>query len=170
MILNLNRIKTEALLLFCKDIILTYKDKDDNLFNIPQEVKEYINSISEEILREINRVVKTNDFYQKNMKNSQIKAVVLAYEYINKTISKELKEGKAFNPSMLYFALLASWFAELEKEKNNKTFIYFILYPYTNVYDKLLISIKDEDYKHLNISMIYLAERVSKKLDAYKFR
>jgi hypothetical protein len=29
MILNLSKIKTESLLLFCKDLILSYKDKDD---------------------------------------------------------------------------------------------------------------------------------------------
>jgi len=29
MILNLSKIKTQSLLLFCKDLILSYKDKND---------------------------------------------------------------------------------------------------------------------------------------------
>lgn len=170
MILNLSRIKTEALLLFCKDIILSYKDSNDNLFEIDTEIKDYINSISDEMLREITKILRPNDFYQKNLNNSQVKAVVLSYEHLNKSLSKELKKESAFNPSMLYFSLLASWFAELEKERTNKAFIYFTIYPYSNVYDKLLLEIKNEEYKKLNISMINIAERVIKKLDNYKFR
>ena len=71
---------------------------------------------------------------------------------------------------MLYFSLLALWFKELNKESKSKEYIYFILYPYSNVYDKLLVEIKDKEFKLLNIKMIELAEKVIYNFDKYSFK
>ena len=82
-------------------------------------------------------------------------------------ISKSLKEFEAFNPSMLYFSLLALWFKELNKESRSKEYIYFILYPYSHVYDRLLVGMKNKEFKELNIKMIELAEKIIYKFDDY---
>ena len=71
---------------------------------------------------------------------------------------------------MLYFSLLALWFKELNKESRSKEYIYFILYPYSNVYDKLLVEMKNKEFKALNIKMIELAEKIIYKFDKYGFR
>jgi hypothetical protein len=71
---------------------------------------------------------------------------------------------------MLYFSLLAVWFKELNKESRSKEYIYFILYPYANVYDKLLVEIKNKEFKVLNIKMLELAEEIIYKFDRYSFR
>lgn len=42
---------------------------------------------------------------------------------------------------------------------------YFLLYPYGTVYDKLLIGIKNVEYKNMSIKMIELAEKVIYKYD-----
>ena len=39
--------------------------------------------------------------------------------FINNEISKNLKQNEEFNPSMLYFSLLAVWFKELNKESKS---------------------------------------------------
>jgi len=168
MILNLSKIKTEALLLFCKDLIDSYKDKEEKLFNIDDEIDDYINQISKDMHKQISNCTFPTDYYIKNRKHYRIKAVLQSYDFINKEISKELSngdEGKLFNPAMLYFSLLAVWFKELDKESRSKEYIYFIIYPYSNVYDKLLVNIKDENFKLLNIAMLELAEKVIFKLD-----
>jgi len=66
--------------------------------------------------------------------------------------------------------MLAVWFKELDKESKSKEYIYFTIYPYANVYDKLLVNIKDEKFKRLNIEMIELAEKVVFDLDKVSFR
>jgi hypothetical protein len=71
---------------------------------------------------------------------------------------------------MLYFSLLAVWFKELDKESKSKKYIYFTIYPYGNVYDKLLLNIKDESFKKLNISMIEIAEKIIYRVDRFSFR
>ncbi len=170
MILNLSKIKTEALLLFCRDLIESYKDKDEKLFDFDEEINEYLIKISNDMHKEILKVTSTNEYYIKNSKHFRIKAILDSYNFINKEIGKHLEKGKVFNPTMLYFSLLAVWFKELDKESRSKEYIYFIIYPYANVYDKLLLNIKDEKFKLLNISMIELAEKVIYKLDQYSFR
>ena len=170
MILNLSQIKTEALLLFCKDLIESYKNIDDINFDIEKDLNSYISSISEDILKQLKIVTFPNDYYLKNNKHYRIKAILKAYNFINKEIDKELKKIKFFNPTMLYFSLLAVWFKELDKESKSKRYIYFTIYPYTNVYDKLLINIKDEKFKLMNIAMIELAEKVVLKLDKISFK
>ncbi|MGB0989503.1 hypothetical protein CRV03_07635 [Arcobacter sp. F155] len=173
MILNLSKIKTEALLLFCKDLILSYKDKEDSFFNIDKETVKYINTISEEILTQINNVTFPTEHYLKNKKHYRISAVLKAYDFINNSLTKEfekIEESKrVFNPSMLYFSMLAVWFKELDKESRSKEYIYFTIYPYANVYDKLLINIKDENFKKINIMMLELAETIIYNYNSISF-
>ena len=154
MILNLSKIKTEALLLFCKDLILSYKDNQAKLFEINEDTDEYIQNITNDFLKQIDNVTFPPSHYLQNRKHYRIKAVLTAYNFINSEVSKQIKEGSAFNPAMLYFSMLAVWFKELDKESKSKEFIYFIIYPYANVYDKLLLNIEDEKFKLLNVQMI----------------
>ncbi len=165
MILNISHIKTEALLLICRDIILSYKDKDDIGFILDETAKEYIKATTNEILKQLQIVTYPNEYYVKKINSSKIKSIMKSYTYINESLSKELKTQTIFNPFMLCFALLSTWFAELSYESKSKRFIYFSLYPYAEVYDKLLLNIKDNEFKLMNISMIELAERIIMKLD-----
>ncbi|WP_419770781.1 MAG: hypothetical protein ACNI3C_03070 [Candidatus Marinarcus sp.] len=160
MILNISKIKTEALLLFCRDIINSYKDSEMELFHVESELDEHINKITIEILTQINYVTKPSEFYLRDNPNSSTKAILNAYNYLNNALNKTLETHKAFNPAMLYFSLLATWFAELQKESKSKEYIYFIIYPYANVYDKMLVNIKNQEFKALNISMINVAEKI----------
>lgn len=171
MILNLSKIKTESLLLFCRDLILSYKDKEDISINgVDKELIEKFNTISNEMLTQINYVTHKSDYYIKNRKHYKVKAVLAAYNFINKEISESLEKKKNFNPSMLYFSLLALWFKELNKESRSKEYIFFTIYTYGKVYDDLLVKIKSEEFKKLNISMLEVAEEVVYKLDAYSFK
>ncbi len=151
MIINLSKIKTEALLLLCKDIISSYENSKDLDFSIDQNIKDYIDTISQEILNELKKVTRDNEFYIKNKSSSRISSILKAYNFINKELSKEFQNSVEFNPSMLYISLLSMWFNELQKESKSKEYIYFLLYPYSNVYDKLLLNIEDEKFKILNI-------------------
>lgn len=166
MILNLSKIKTESLLLFCKDLILSYKDKEDiNSYGIDKEVVEKFNKIGDEMLTQINSVTLSSNYYLQNRKHYRIKAILNAYNFINQELSKLLKQNQSFNPSMLYFAMLVLWFKELNKEPKSKEYIYFILYPYGNVYDDFIVNIKDKEFKKLNIEMLELAEKIIYKFD-----
>ncbi|MFA7082946.1 MAG: hypothetical protein WC141_00260 [Arcobacteraceae bacterium] len=169
MILNTSKIKTEALLLFCKDIILSYQNKNIELFDAKIEFKEFIEKNINEILRGLQKVTKPHEFYWRQPQNTHTKAILLSYNYLNEIINKELENGKAFNPSMLCFSLLSTWFAELQKESRSKEYIYFLLYPYALVYDKLLLNIDNLEFKRVNISMITVAEKIVLKLDKYRF-
>ena len=171
MILNVSKIKTESLLLFCKDLILSYKDKDDiEKYIMDKEVIEKFNNIGNDMLKQISNITYPENYYLENRKHYRIKSILDGYNFINTEISKNLKQNEEFNPSMLYFSLLALWFKELNKESKSKEYIYFILFPYYNVYDKFLVEIKDKDFKLLNIKMIELAEKVIYKFDKYNFR
>ena len=170
MILNLSKIKTEALLLFCKDLIESYKDKEEKIFDINEDIDKYIIEISEDMYKQMTNCTFPNDYYIKNKKHYRIKAVLDGYNFINKELTRELQNGKVFNPAMLYFSLLAVWFKELDKESKSKEYIYFTIYPYSNVYDKLLVNVKNEEFKHLNIAMIELAEKVIYNLDKVSFK
>jgi hypothetical protein len=167
MIVNLSKIKNEALLLFCKDIIISYENVEDEKFLINEEIKNYINESSKHILKELQRVTKESQFYLENKNSYRIDAILKAYNFLNLELSKELNEGMSFNPSMLYIALLSMWFKELGKESKSKEYIYFLLYPYSLTYDKLLLKIEDERFKVLNIKMIEIAERVILRFDKY---
>jgi len=170
MILNLSKIKTEALLLFCKDLIHSYINERQNTFDISEDILSFMNKTSNEMLVQLEYMTYPNDYYLKNAKNFKIKAVLAAYNLINKEVGKALKKEKEFNPSMLYFSLLAMWFKELNHEARSKEYMYFIIYPYSRVYDKLLLNIKDENFKNLNISMLEVAEKVILKLERMSFR
>ena len=171
MILNLSKIKTESLLLFCRDLILSYKDTDDIVkYVMDKEVIEKFNNIGNDMLKQISNITYPENYYLENRKHYKIKSILDGYNFINNEISKNLKQNEEFNPSMLYFSLLALWFKELNKESKSKEYIYFILFPYYNVYDKFLVEIKDKDFKLLNIKMIELAEKVIYKFDKYNFR
>ncbi len=182
MILNLSKIKTESLLLFCKDLINSYKDKEDlenygvdeevikNFNNIGNDMIKNFNNIGNDMIKEILKVTQEDKFYLNNRKHYKVNAILDAYNFINLEVSKQLKEGEPFNPSMLYFSMLAVWFKELNKESKSKEYIYFLLYPYGHVYDKLLVEIKNEEFKKLNIKMIELAEKIVYQLDNYSFR
>ncbi len=171
MILNLSKIKTESLLLFCKDLILSYKDKENiNTYNVDQELIDNFEKVSTDMLTQISNVTFPSKYYLQNRKHYRIKAVLDGYNFINNEISKTLKTKKEFNPSMLYFSLLAVWFKELNKESKSKEYIYFTIYTYGKVYDEFLVNIKDEDFKKMNISMILLAEEIIYKFDKYSFK
>ena len=171
MILNVSKIKTESLLLFCKDLILSYKDQSDiEKYLMDKEVIEKFNNIGNDMLKQISNITYPENYYLENRKHYRIKSILDGYNFINTEISKNLKQNEEFYPSMLYFSLLALWFKELNKESKSKEYIYFILFPYANVYDKFLVEIKDKDFKLLNIKMIELAEKVIYKFDKYNFR
>lgn len=171
MILNVSKTKTESLLLFCKDLILSYKDKIDvNDYGVDKDIIEKFNNIGNDMLKQILNVTFPEKYYLDNRKHYRIKAVLDGYNFINNEISKNLKQNETFNPSMLYFSLLALWFKELNKESRSKEYIYFILYPYSQVYDKLLVEMKNKEFKELNIKMIELAEKVIYKFDSYNLK
>jgi len=167
MILNISKIKTEAILLFCRDILDMYQE-DENIFNINNDTKYYIINETINLYNEITKVVKPIDYYINNQQNIRIKMIIKSYKYINKIISKHFQNQAKFNPSMLCFSFLATWFKELEHETNSKEYIYFLLYPYSNIVDKLIVQIDNIQYKQLNISMIEIAEDVIFKLHNFK--
>ena len=166
MILNLSKIKTESLLLFCRDLILSYKDKDDiEKYVMDKDIIEKFNNIGNDMLKQISNVTLPSNYYIQNRKHYRIKAILDGYNFINNEISKSLKQNEEFNPSMLYFSLLALWFKELNKESTSKEFIFFTLYPYSFIYDKFLIKMSDVEYKIMNIKMIELSEIIVSKYD-----
>ncbi len=170
MIINSSKVKTEALLLFCRDLIVSYKMDKNKLFNIDNVTSEFIDERIDQLLSAINLVVQPIDYYLRNSKVSRISIILKTYDFITKNITKNFKEGDQFNPSMLCFALLCSWFAELAISEEDKEFIYFSIYPYGEIYDKLLLNISNENYKHLNITMLNIAEDTITKLYTYRFK
>ena len=89
MILNLSKIKTESLLLFCKDLILSYKDKEDtSTYGVDKEVVEKFNLIASDMLKNIEKVTFSNEYYLENRNHYRIKAILDVYNFINKEISK----------------------------------------------------------------------------------
>jgi len=170
MIINPTLVKTEALLLYCRDLIDSYKDKKDDLFDIDKQSKEYINKHTIELLSSINRTIQPTDYYTRNVKVTRIAYIIKSYQYIDKTISKALKKGDQFNPAMLCFSLLCSWFAEKELNHITKEYLYFTIYPYGEIYDKILFNNKDIKYRAVNLAMIDIAENTILKYNNYKFK
>lgn len=170
MIINKSKVKTEALLLFARDLIDSYIDSSDEVFDISPELKEFITIRISQLQKAINHSVQPIDYYIRNQKVSRISMILKSYEYINKNITKLLKNNAKFNPSMLCFSLLSTWFAELGNENDSKEFLYFTIYPYSEIYDKLLLNIDNLEYKSLNINMITIAEDTIVKLHRYGFR
>jgi hypothetical protein len=170
MIINTSKVKSEALLLFCRDLIDSYKNSEDDIFTLSHELKEFIDSRTVQLQKAINVTVQPIDYYIRNQRVSRISMIVKTYDYINKNITKLLQKNAKFNPSMLCFALLSTWFAELGHENESKEFLYFTIYPYSEIYDKLLLNLDNTEYKSLNISMIHISERTVLKLNSYRFR
>jgi hypothetical protein len=170
MIINSSKVKSEALLLFCRDLIQSYKNNSDHIFNITQDITDFIDEEVEQLSKAINTNIQSIDYYIRNRKVSRISHILNSYNYINKNISKLLKDGNRFNPAMLCFSLLSTWFAELSIGKNDKEFLYFCLYPYSEIYDKLLLNTNNLEYKNLNIAMLNIAEDTIIKLDRYRFK
>lgn len=170
MIINSSKVKSEALLLFCRELILSYKSNDDNIFDISPDIKNFIDEQTQQLCKAINVVIQPNDYYMRNMRVSRIAIIVKTHESINKNISKEFSKGEQFNPAMLCFALLSTWFAELSITEDDKEFLYFNIYPYSEIYDKLLLNINDTKYKQLNIKMLQIAEKTIYKLNNYRFK
>lgn len=164
MILNISKIKTEALLLFCRDLILSYKDVKP-MYSANEKLQKEFLAINDEILKQLNSLTSDTKYYIANRKNFRIKAIIKCYEFINSELNKNLNQNEEFNPSMLYFSFLTLWFKELNKESNSKEYIFFTIYPYSQIYDKFLLKMNDMAYKQLNIKMIDLAEYIIDKYD-----
>ena len=170
MIINSSKVKTEALLLFCRDLISSYKDNNDEVFDVTKDIKEFVDDRTLQLLKAINISVQPIDYYLRNKKVSRISMILKTYEYINKNITKLMKNNTRFNPAMLCFSLLSTWFAELGHELQSKEFLFFTIYPYGEIYDRLLLNIENIEYKTLNISMINIAEDTIFKLNTYRFK
>lgn len=170
MIINSSKVKTEALLLFCRDLISSYKDNNDEVFDVTKNIKEFVDDRTLQLLKAINISVQPIDYYLRNKKVSRISMILKTYEYINKNITKLMKNNTRFNPAMLCFSLLSTWFAELGHELQSKEFLFFTIYPYGEIYDRLLLNIENIEYKTLNISMINIAEDTIFKLNTYRFK
>ena len=170
MIINTTKVKSEALLLFCRDLISSYQNNNQNQFGVDTETISYIDEQINHLLKAINVTTQPIDYYVRNQKVSRIMMILKSYQFINKEISKSFKEGDNFNPSMLCFALLCSWFAELSIGEEDKEYIYFCLYPYGEVYDKLLLNNKNDEYKNLNLKMLAIAENSIINLHKFRFK
>ncbi len=167
MILNVSKIKTESLLLFCRDLIDAYSSNQENLFEVDEEIEKYISETILQLQTAINQVLQPQRYYIENQKSIRIKTILKSYNYINQSISTHLSQGQQFNPAMLCFSLLTTWFGEFRYETNSKEFLYFTIYPYGQIYDKLLVDIENNQYKTLNISMIHISEDVMMKLHKF---
>ena len=169
MILNISKVKSEALLLFCRDLIESYKTNDNNTFDINGTIKQFVDERTLHLLKAINVYCQDIPYYIRNQKVTRISMIIRTYDFINNAISKELEQKQLFNPAMLCFTLLSTWFAELSQCRDDKEFLFFTRYPYGEIYDKLLLEIDDQEYKKLNLSMLNIAENVIVKLNNYRF-
>jgi len=170
MIINSSKVKSEALLLFCRELILSYENSDDSIFDISTDIKTFIDEQTKQLYKAINVVIQPNDYYIRNTRVTRIAIIIKTYEHISKNISKQFAKGDVFNPAMLCFALLSTWFAELSITEDDKEFLYFNIYPYSEIYDKLLLHINNIQYKQLNLTMLQIAEDTIFKLNNYRFK
>ncbi|MEA3290487.1 MAG: hypothetical protein U9Q04_09950 [Campylobacterota bacterium] len=170
MIINISKVKTEALLLFARDLIESYKNQDKAIVELSSQTVLFIDTRVDELLKVINKTVQPIDYYIRNSRVSRISLILKSYEHINKSVSKQFGNNEQFNPSMLCFSLLSTWFAEFEQVKDDPEFIYFTIYPYSEIYDELLLNTESLEYKQLNIKMLNIAENTIYSLNNYKFR
>ncbi len=157
-------------MLFCRELINSYQNSDENIFNISDSIKIFVDEQTEHLHKAINVSIQPKDYYIRNIRVSRIAIILKTYDHINANISKKLKQGDKFNPAMLCFALLSTWFAELSINEDDKEFLYFTLYPYSEIYDKLLLNLEDINYKNLNLNMLSIAEDTIFKLHNYRFK
>ena len=104
MILNISKIKTEALLLFCRDLINTYKDVKPKTKSDLDLYYEF-ETINSDILKQLSNILYESKYYIDNQKNFRVKAILKCYNFISKELEKNLKQNEEFNPSLLYFSI-----------------------------------------------------------------
>ncbi len=125
MILNISKIKTEALLLFCRDLINSYQDQKSTVdYGLDNELSKEFDEIANDMLKNINLVCQPNQYYLDNRNHFRPKAILKAYNEINKLLMNNLKENQEFNPSMLYFSMIQKDLDSLQTMKQEKTFSY----------------------------------------------
>ena len=168
MIINLSSVKTEALLLFCRDLIEAYENNSESIYDVSTYTKEFISLNIKDLKNAINVILQKNEYYIKHSRITRIKIILNYYNQINNIITKSLQKNSEFNPSMLCFSLLATWFKELEHQDKSKEFLYFTLYPYSEIFDILIVKQQDIEYKRLNIKMIEIAEQTMITLNQKK--
>ena len=159
MIVNIYEAKTEALLFMCREIILFYRDKDTNSFNISANIKKYIYQEIETILKGINAIIQPKQYYIQNQKFVRIRYIIQYVNFLEQQLSKMLKKNEVFNPSILVVSLLTTWFKEFEIV-DNKVYVFFKIYPYWEFFDKIFIEIKDKDFKQISYKMLDISERL----------
>jgi len=167
MILNISKIKTEALLLLSKELIKSYIDNKEKIFFVDDEIKDFIENKTFEVYKEILKTLHKDEFYTSGA-NVYARLIMKYFTFLNQEISKQIKIGQPFNPAMLLFSLLATWFLELGHEGKSKEYLYFSLFTYGEIYDLMFISAKDVSYKAINIQMVDIAERIIYKYDGVR--
>ena len=168
MILNLSDIKTEALLLLCRDIIEAY-GKDSDIFSLDKEIIDKIKIVVDDISKQLNKVLRPNSYYADNKQLSKVTFTLKAYNMLNNTLSTKFKNDQLFDPFMLCISMIHTWFIELQRENKNKKYIFFLLYTYTDIFD-MIVSIKDKKYQKLSLEMMNIAESVAIDLENYNFK
>jgi hypothetical protein len=156
-------LKSEALLLFTRDLIETYENKDDIVFDVDETTSRFVDSHIKNLKKGINSFVQENSYYLRNRNISRIKMILHYYTILQKNVEDQLQKNEKFDPCMLSFSMLAIWFKELGIESRVKELIFFAIYPYGDVYDKLLVDNDSDEYKKTNIKMINLSEKIIMK-------
>jgi len=167
-ILNLSDIKTEALLLLCRDIIEAY-GKDSDIFSLDKEIIDKIKIVVDDISKQLNKVLRPNSYYADNKQLSKVTFTLKAYNMLNNTLSTKFKNDQLFDPFMLCISMIHTWFIELQRINKNKKYIFFLLYTYTDIFD-MIVSIKDKKYQKLSLEMMNIAESVAIDLENYNFK
>jgi hypothetical protein len=161
MIINIEQIKTEALLIFCKDLIISYQNSKI-VVDIENEIIEKMQIQTDLILKEIDKIIKPYNFYLQNQNNFKIKAILNAHSFLITFCNKEFKNNEVFNPFILVLSILTYWFGEFGKGKNIKQYIFFSIYPFCEIYDNFFVKTKNTNYKIINLKTIEIAEELTK--------
>lgn len=164
MIINISDIKTEALLIFCRDIFASYKNSP-LVLDITPELWRYFNEQSELLLNQINAIIHPNDFYIKGSNAYKNRTIIKYYEHLNSITSSCFKEQQPFNPMLFVISLLTYWFVEYGHEKKSKKYLFFHLFPFVELYDKFLYDVSDTNYKIINITTIDLSQKIIEKFN-----
>lgn len=167
MIVNISKIKTEALLLFTKELIKSYIYKDEKIFFVDETTTKFIEDKTYDIYKNIIKTIHKDEVYTSGS-NVHSRLVMKYVDFLNRQITKELKMGEPFNPAVLLFSMLATWFLELGHESKSKEYIYFSLFTYGEIYDLMFVTTQDVAYKAMNIKMVDIAERIIYKYDGVR--